>query len=621
MAYIRLIVLVLAFEVFITALVGLGIYVGFSVFPFSQMTITAPSAAAQTIGFHATIPLYMPMLSDLKVPYTQLQAGKPVWGIAAILVSAAAMVAQSFVRGMYLGGIKGWVQSQAKVPLIKCGRRYFKDMLAWSVFQNVLSALAFFLAAVFFPFGIILIVALLFLSLTPYLIVLKDLSPSEAFAEAPGLFRRYFWTLLPLALLAMLCTLIVSLLRSLPQPMGYAVPLLAYAVIGTLLIAELMRRLEGKLQEDGGKTPHLPFGEALTGRISTYITVLLVPVLVMAGVLSASGRHLSAFDFGGKERLAGVSYIPNFSEVFSVSEKSYTAYEWLTGDFRIAMRLPDLSGGRTPRELRGIADITWLVNEETHYAVNGIRTSSSVQPFTRKSRLMYRLVRETAQDGSFYYSSMNGSASILPGGERPRDPLSVQITVSGNGSNIFVLQYPTRFGLTQVFRVSDDGQYLIPSTSQVNPMDFHVYWFTAEQRKKDVFELLAAKNKNSFLATLNRAYLPLAAAMQEGDGRMVVKILETMRTAGVQVKAPDWDERAWTDYLRSQYEGASLQKTLEFVTKAVVLGSYASRELPEKSGEKATTYRFEVPFPTGTVPIAYEESKENGRLVSVTLFK
>ncbi|NJJ42118.1 hypothetical protein [Paenibacillus apii] len=620
LAYIRLIVLVLVFEVFITAIVGLGIYVGLSVFPFSPMQVTASGSAAQTIGLNATIPLYMPSLSDLKIPYTQLQAGKPVWGIASILVSAAVMVVQSFLRGMYLGGIKGWVQSQRMVPLIQCGRRYFKDMLGWSVFQIVLGAVTFFLGSVFFPFGIILIVALLFYALTPYLIVLQDLSLSEAFAEAPGLFRRYFRTLLPLALTAMLCTLIFSLLRSLPQPMGYAIPLLAYAVVGTFLIAELMERLEGKLREDGEKTPHLPFGEAGTGRLSAYITVLLVPVLVTAGVLSTSGQHLRAFDFGGKKRLAGISYNTNFSDVFYASEQSYTAYAWQTGEFRIAMRLPDLSGGRTPRELRGIADITWLVNEEIR-SVNGTTTNISVEPFTHKSRLMYRLVREKAEDGSFYYSSLNGSASILPGRTRSSEPLSVQMMVSRNGSNIFVLQYPTRFGSTQAFRISDDGRYMIPSTSQINPMDVHAYWFTREQRKEDVFELLSAKNKYSFLATLNRAYLPLAVAMQEGDGSMVVKILETMRKAGVHVKVPDWDEQGWTEYLRSQYEGASVQRTLEFMTKAGVQGSYESRELPEKSDEKTGAYRFEVPFPTGTVPIIYKESKGNGRLVSVTIFK
>lgn len=52
MAYIRLTVLVLAFEVLIMAVIGLGIYYGFSVFPYSQPTITiSGDAAIQTSGY------------------------------------------------------------------------------------------------------------------------------------------------------------------------------------------------------------------------------------------------------------------------------------------------------------------------------------------------------------------------------------------------------------------------------------------------------------------------------------------------------------------------------------------------------------------------------------------
>lgn len=423
MAYIRLIVLVLAFEVLITAVVGLGIFVGFSVFPYSQTAVSTVGAAAQTGGFNATIPLYMPTLSDLKIPYTFLQTGTQTWGVAAFLVSAAAAVLQSFVRGMYLGALKGWIQSRMAVPLMACGRRYFGGMLAWSVFQGVTGALTLFLAAAFFPFGLILIVVLLFFALTPYLIVLQDLTFSNALAKAPRVFRSQFKSLLPLALFAMLCTLLVSLLRSLTPPFGYAVPLLVYAVIGTLLIAELMRRLEVKLRANGEQSPRLPFGEVRTGRIATYLSVLLVPVLVTAGVFAASGRHLSAFDFGDKKHLAGISYHTNFSDVFYASDQRYTAYEWKSGDYSIDLRLPDLSGDRKPAELRGIADITWQVDEEVRTR-NGTTTYIDVQPFTRKNQLMYRLIRETGQDGGIYYSSLNGSASILPdrGGRASRFP-------------------------------------------------------------------------------------------------------------------------------------------------------------------------------------------------------
>lgn len=192
--------------------------------------------------------------------------------------------------------------------------------------------------------------------------------------------------------------------------------------------------------------------------------------------------------------------------------------------------------------------------------------------------------------------------------------------VSGDGNNIFVLQYPTNLDISQLFRVSGDGRYLIPGTSQVNPMNIHAYWFAEEHQAKDVFGLLDSKNKENDMPTLNRAYLGLSAAMQEGDGRMVVEILETMRRGNVNVKAPDWDEREWTDYLRRRYEDLGLQKMLEFVTKAGVQGSYQATELSEKSNEKTGTYRLEVPFPNDTLPIIYEESKEDGRLLSVMIF-
>lgn len=138
MAYLRLITIVLMFEAVTAAAVGLGIYLGVAMFPFSP-----GGSAAQPSGLHATIPLYMPALSDLKIPYTLFPPGKQEWGGAAGLASAVMLVLQSFVRGMYLGGIKGWVQSRAAVPLIACGRKYLlpeelsKDFLRHASGENL----------------------------------------------------------------------------------------------------------------------------------------------------------------------------------------------------------------------------------------------------------------------------------------------------------------------------------------------------------------------------------------------------------------------------------------------------------------------------------------------------
>ncbi|OCT13459.1 hypothetical protein A8709_17795 [Paenibacillus pectinilyticus] len=617
MAYTRLIVLVIVFEVLMTVIVGMGIYFGFSIFPYSPSSLTSSGTAVQTGGFLATIPLYMPSLTDLKIPYTYLQTWDQAWGIEAVLVSLAVLGLQSFVRGMYLGGLKGWILSHTTVSLLTNGRKYFGGMLAWSIFQSVTGIFIVLFAKVFIPVGLLLMIAILFYSLTPYLMVLQDMTFSDALSKAPRMFRRCFGTLLPLALFAMLCTLVISLFRSLSPPWGYAVPLLAYSCIGTYLIGELLRKLAGKLTTlDGKQVSDQPFGEARTRGMVNVFIMLLVPVLIGAGMFVASGRFLSLLDIGDKSRIDGISYNTNFSDVFYASKQAYTAYEWQSKDYSISIKLPVMTGEEKPDELRGIADITWQMDEEIRI-MQGNSTRIDVQSGLHKSQVMYRLVRQSANNGSTYYSSMNGSASILPGGKRPREPLSIQIMVSGDGSHIFALQYPSRFDVSRVFRVSDDGKYLIPGTSPVNPMDFHAYWFTTDQNAGNVFDILVAKNKTNDITTINRAYLALACAMQEGDGRMVVKLLETMRQAGVNVTAPDWDDLTWTDNLHHRYHGATLPLTLELLSKAGVQGSYVSQEIVDKSDENIGVYRFEVPFPDGMIPITYSESKKDGKLLSI----
>ncbi|MGG1551987.1 hypothetical protein [Paenibacillus ferrarius] len=398
MAYTRLVALVMAFEVLVTVVTGLGIYWDFSLFPYSQSSIAATGAAVQATGFQATIPLYMPSLADLKMPYTYLETRAQSWGIAAIVVSAAVMVVQSFVRGMYLGGLKAWVLNSRTVPLIRCGRHYFGRMLAWSLFQNATGVLVVFIAVALIPLGFLLMFALLFYSLTPYLIVLQNISFGEAIAKAPRLFRRYFRSLFPLALLAMLCTLLISPFHLLAPQWGYAVPLLVYASVGTLLIGALMRRLALKLTLDGAKVPDEPFGEIRNQRAVNTVSMLLVPVLIFAGIFAASGRHICVFQFGGKERLDGFLYRTNFSDVFYASQMMYTAYDFVKEDYTLDIKLPDLSQKKKPGELRGIAEITWQVNEEIRM-VQGNTTRVELKPTLHKSRLVYRLVRETASNG------------------------------------------------------------------------------------------------------------------------------------------------------------------------------------------------------------------------------
>ncbi|NQX58336.1 hypothetical protein [Paenibacillus qinlingensis] len=617
MAFIRLIVMVLVVEVMITMVVSLGIYFGFAIYPYSLTTLSTTGAAVQTGGFNATIPLYMPSLGDLKVPYTFLRLGTPAWGAAAFLVTATLMAVQSFIRGMYLGALKGMVLNQENISLFAIGRRYFGGMIAWTIFQTVTGALLLFFAAAFFPIGIILMIALIGYSLTPYVIVLENSSFRAALAKAPRILRSHIGSLLSLALLAMICTLVISLFRSMTPPWGYAVPLLAYACMGTLLIGWLMKMLAVNLTISPEQTEVQPSDKIRTRGVVNAFYVLLIPALLITGILTASGKHYSMFDFGSKKQLEGISYVTSFSDVYYASKTKYTAYMWQPEEYSIAMHLPDLSGEQKPDELRGVANITWQMDEEIRTA-QGNSTQIDVKPVMHESQLMYRLIKEKAKDGNVYYSSLRGSSSILPGDVEPREPISVQIMVSGDGSQIFVIQYPTRFDISPVFRVSDDGRYLVTGTSPLNPMDFHTYWFTTEQHTDHMFNLLAAKNQLNDTAMFNRAYLALASAMQEGDGHTVVKVLKTMSQSGVDVKAPDWDSQTWTAYLHNQYLGISWDKFLELLTKAGVQGSYELKDLTSlKSDDKIGVFRLDVPFPNDVIPITYTESKADGKLLSI----
>ncbi|URN93700.1 MAG: hypothetical protein NAG76_17990 [Candidatus Pristimantibacillus lignocellulolyticus] len=618
MANLRLIVLIIMFEVLTTVLVVLGIYFGVSTFPFFDTSFTTGDPAAQTISFNATIPLNMPTLTDIKVPYTHLQSGTQSWVILSIILSAVFVVLQSFVRGMYLGGLKGWVQQQKTVPLLYCGRKYFKGMLAWSIFQLIIGFLTFLLAAAFFPLALILIICLIFFSLTPYLIVLQEIPFSEALSKSPQKFTRYFWSMFPLALLALLLTFIISLTKLITSPWGYALPLVTYALVGNWLVGEFVQLLIVKLQGSNEKIPEQQFQKVDTSRISIFVTILLIPILVTVGIVSTSGKYLSVFDLGNKDRFEGISYNANFSDIFYISDQRYTAYEWQSGDYYIDMKLPDLSSNQKPQQLRGIADITWQINEEVR-TVNGNTTNIDVQPFLRESKLLYRLVQETALDGTKYYSTLNGSASIIQGSEHALEPLSVQVMVSGDGNNIFVFQYPSNLDISQVFNVSNDGQFLIPRTSHVNPMYINTYWFSKERTIDEVFELLKSKNKSNDVTSLNKIYIALAVAMQEADGNMVSNILEILKRENIDVNAPNWRESEWTDYLRNQYEGASLQRILDFVTKVGTQFSYGATEVIEKSNETITTYFIKVPFPNDTLTIQFEENKEDGRMLSITV--
>lgn len=615
------VLLVLLFEVFVSIVVGFGVYFGFTVFPFSPAgLLSAGDPVAGQYQMTITVPIAMPGLSDVKIPYTYLDEGTPIWGVVTFIVSAVMLMVQSFVRGMYLGGLRNWSERGSIEKLLGYGRKYFGRMLSWSVFQILYAVVMLFFTLTFFPLGIVLFIILLFYSLTPYLVVLHDIPFGVALAKAPRMFQACFKILFPLALIAMLSTSFISLLKQLPPSFGYAVPLLAYTTIGTALIYELMKLLSIRLPQLGEKLATVSLVKSEKNPARSFMFVLLLFVLTACGTLAASGYQFGILTWGESKSRDGIAYYANYSDVFYRSGQSYNSYEWDPDDeYRIELRLPDLSGEVKPEFIRGVATITWQMEDKVRYR-HGNTTNTVIEPFIKESKLLYRLARETAADGSIYYSSERGSVSILPGGKQLYKPLSAEMMVSGDGSNVFVLQYPTEFEVSPVFRITDNGQYLAIGTSRMNPTDFHSYWFRESHQAEKVFEFLASKNRSEYVSRTDGIMTSLAAAMQEADGRMVMQVLDILKRRDVPLEVPSWVEGEWTGYLRSLYAGACFEETLKLLSNAGMFDGFREGVIRTRGDEQISVYQLVVEFPNDTLIIEYERSDEDHSLLSVSVF-
>lgn len=639
--YLKPVVLVIAYQVSVTIMLGLFIYAGGSNFT-GVMSAVMGEQTSSSGAFTFTLPVVMPELTDLKLPYLFIPENNAGWEWWLVPVTVLTGLVQSFLHGMYLGGIDAAMRGREDVPLLRIGRYYFKRMLIWSVVMLILGVLVLLLTAAFWPLGILGLIALLLYSLTPYLIVVRDEPVMEAMAMAPS----HLWRTVPLALAALAGTAILSLFTMLPQPWNYGVTLVLYSAAGTLLIAWLMRRLddespdrrdsaEDRWMETGQHEQARPAEEGIPFRREPRRAFLLalIPLLAAIGMWAAEGRHLILLDqilMRPKTEMGGTAYVARFSDVYRATGQQTSTYDWPQGTANLTMKLPGLSGDKTPRSISGIATVEWEANEGSFLSRNNVKDQSRGASKVT-SQIWYRLSRQTAADGSIYYSSAFNGSAVFVGTPAPfREPMSLVMTVSGDGSHVFLYRYPERFHREQGYfdlRMSDDGQYMVPQASEVNPDDFRLFWFAAEPGPSQVFEMLAAKNKTSIPDLDYSPYLPLAAAMLEADGEQVLLALDLLRNTGVELEVPDWQAGQWSDYLRSLYAEADFDETLTYIAAAGRQGFDNSRPLTAEEAAEQTGvtgddgiafYEMTIAFPAGEVPLLYGMA-EDGRVVSIRL--
>ncbi|MDF2715991.1 MAG: hypothetical protein K0R28_2916, partial [Paenibacillus sp.] len=438
--YPKLILLVMLTDVFLTAMVGLGVYFGYAIHPIFLLGNT--ESPVQT-GIRGTIPLWMPSIQDLKVPLSYLPYGGAVSAWRTILVSAAIIAVQSYARAVYLGGLRSAVLQERPLPLREYGRRYFKRMLGWSVLYAAVAFAGMMMAMWAWPIGAAVFLIGFFYSLVPYLIVLRDLSLSEAISAGPSIFRAHFRSMVPFALLTLFLTAFVSVVGNLNKPLDYYLCMLLYGTAGTLMIGEFMRRLHEKMKkENGAAVVPMRTGTIPINRLQTMTAIALLFVVPVVGIYFSAGYPIQAVDraiTGAKSELSGVSYFSGFSDVMQASDRMYNAYAWQPTPYRIQIALPDMSEGRSYSELRGTATVYWDVSQE-NVTRSGNSSTTHVVNVPMEQTILYRLVRERSEDGSFYYSSRDGAASILALKDKSREPMSLEMTVSGDGRHVFVMQ-------------------------------------------------------------------------------------------------------------------------------------------------------------------------------------
>lgn len=190
----------------------------------------------------------------------------------------------------------------------------------------------------------------------------------------------------------------------------------------------------------------------------------------------------------------------------------------------------------------------------------------------------------------------------------------MEMTVSGDGRQVYLLQHPARFDPWGTFRMSADGRFWAPKTNRMNPNEFRFHWLAKEWKQEELFDMLQAKNRFIMPMDRNQLEIQLAAALQEGDGEMVVKLLEIAKGAGAKLTVPFDRAEDWSSYLRGQYEGADRGELLSLLSNAGKQSVYIPVGQPsEQEGVKRS--RLTVPFKKSSLFITVANS--GGKLLEL----
>ncbi|WP_197479920.1 hypothetical protein [Paenibacillus swuensis] len=594
-------------------LLGWGAYYGFTVIPhFSFLGGTPEIAPVQRPGITAAIPFHLPSLQQLKIQLTPFKVEHihMEWTVPMTILY---ILVHSYIRGMYIGGIHALVQGKP-YNMLSGGRMFFKRMIGWTVFETFTGAIVFISALFLWPLGIVLSLLFLFFSLAPYLIIIQDLRVAKALNTSATYMKKYFSSFIPLVILALVCTLSISLISLLEEPINVYLVLILYSCTGTWLIYEFVKKLTDCLTKDGETIADYPAVAARYGRWAQGFSYVLLITLPLAGVYVAQGSYLTAFQpLQSMREMEGVGYSADYSEAYRLSKQSYHTYAWSQDSYRIRLNLPQWTVEDAPDELRGTGEILWSVDQD-EYKNKGNTTYNTVENVKEKDRFFYRLSKEKGTDGSFYYSSLSGTAGLTTEDGDSRNVLDIKMMVSGDGKSVFIAQHPARFPVLEI-PASSDGNYMLPAPSHVNPNEFKYYWFSNERTQEDIFTMLQAKNQTIHLSDGIPAQM--IASLQEADGETLGKRLEYLRSRNMEVRGPDWSASEWTTYLRGLYRGADVTTVMTYLSRTGLTDGGYKGEVLSKNSDRVQKYKATLSFPNGEIVVVYTEKQ--GKLTGLSI--
>ncbi|MEH7237037.1 hypothetical protein [Bacillus sp. JJ1562] len=264
----RLIIIPLIVNVILTFIGVLGVYFGFTPFSFSNFDIQIPYG----------IPLLDDVIFSLYEPYTSN------WLLTSIATIGILLI-KSYALSMYLGSMKCFLEGPDNTySILKIAPYYFERMVQFSIIELLISILLSLLVHTFWPLAIIVILIVLFFSLTPYIIVLEDATVKDAIVESPKLFIQNLGTLLLIVFASFILTFLIAKLPFTDKKVAYYIVSLLNSFLGTTMIFAMMDCLHKSIFKFSLPTKKIKKSRKLFPPL--WIAALLLPLL---GALLLSG--------------------------------------------------------------------------------------------------------------------------------------------------------------------------------------------------------------------------------------------------------------------------------------------------------------------------------------------